>query len=85
MKPCFLYVVLCTKDGTLYTGISVDVERRVKSHNGVLRGGAKYTRSRRPVRLLAMKMFPSRSVAMKAERWFKTLSHAEKLKEIERW
>ena len=84
MKPCFLYAVLCD-DLTIYAGVSLDVLRRVKQHNGVLRGGAKYTRSRRPVRLLAMKKFESRSVALKAERWFKTLSHKEKLKEIERW
>ena len=46
-----LYIVCCA-DGTLYTGIAVDVARRVLQHNGEKRNGARYTSARRPVRLV---------------------------------
>jgi putative endonuclease len=76
---CWLYVVWCS-DGTLYTGISSDVKSRVRRHN---RGkGAKYTRSRRPVRLLRSWEYPDRSAAAKAEYAFKQLSRTEKLSRI---
>ena len=80
----FLYVVLCS-DGTLYAGITTDVERRIRQHNGELAGGAKYTRARRPVVLQASKDYDSRSSAAKAEYAFKQLSRTEKWKEIRRW
>jgi putative endonuclease len=63
-RPWFLYVVECA-DGTFYTGISIDVERRVREHNAGR--GAKYTATRRPVVLRAVWRFPSRRTAMQAE------------------
>ena len=72
-----LYILQCS-DKTLYTGITVDVERRVREHNSSTLG-AKYTRSRRPVRLMYSKKFRTRSAAAKAEYRIKQLSRKEKL------
>jgi putative endonuclease len=79
-----LYVVRCS-DGTLYTGITTDLTRRIRQHNGTLKGGAKYTRSRRPVTLLATRELPDRSAASKAEWAFKQLQRQQKLQEISGW
>ena len=73
----FLYVVKCS-DGTLYTGITTDVSRRLHEHNGTKKG-AKYTRSRRPVELVYWTDFHDRSAASKAESRFKKLRRSEKL------
>ena len=72
-----LYILECA-DGTLYTGITVDVKRRVGEHNSSKRG-AKYTRARRPVKLVYSKKFRNRSTASKAEARIKKLSRTEKL------
>ena len=80
----YLYVVRCA-DNSLYCGITTNLERRVKQHNGKLSGGAKYTRGRRPVELLACKTMESRSDASKAEWTFKQLRKPEKLIEISKW
>lgn len=71
-----LYILECA-DKTLYTGITVDLERRVKEHNHS-KLGAKYTRSRRPVWLVYSKKFRSRSTASRAESRIKKLSRVEK-------
>ena len=77
----FLYVVLCD-DGTLYTGITKNVPKRVSHHN--TGKGAKYTRSRLPVRLLAKcEICDSQSVALKCEYAFKQLSKKQKLSTIQ--
>ena len=81
MSTTYLYVLLC-KDRTLYTGITTDVRRRVRQHNGELKGGAKYTRSRRPVRLVFMWPYSSNSAAQKAERKFKALPRVSKISYI---
>lgn len=75
------YVLRCADD-TLYAGITTDVLRRVSQHNGEQRGGAKYTRSRRPVVLLRTWACRDRSEASKLESRFKKLSRPEKLKFI---
>ena len=67
-RPWFLYVVECV-DRSLYTGISTDVERRVREHNSGR--GAQYTSARRPVILRAIWRFPDRQHAMRAEIAFK--------------
>ncbi len=75
MKSWALYLLECT-DGSIYTGITVDVEARYAAH---LAGkGARYTRSHPPVRLLASFDYPDRSAASKAEYAMKQLSAAEK-------
>lgn len=71
----FMYVLECV-DGSLYTGYAVDVRRRLEAHNAGR--GAKYTRARRPVRLLAYAGFATKHDAMSAEYRFKQLSRDEK-------
>ncbi|MFA6305940.1 MAG: GIY-YIG nuclease family protein [Candidatus Gracilibacteria bacterium] len=74
----YLYILKCS-DGTLYTGITVDLERRVKEHN-TSKLGARYTSARRPVVLVYSKKFRNRSTASKAESRVKGLSREEKLR-----
>ncbi len=76
----YLYILQCS-DKTLYTGITTDVKRRIKEHNSSSLG-AKYTRGRRPVRLVYSKKCKTRSSAAKAEASLKKLSRAEKMKII---
>jgi putative endonuclease len=73
----YLYILKCA-DETLYTGITVDLPRRVKEHNSS-ELGARYTRSRRPVKLVYSKEFSGRSGASKEEARIKKLSREEKL------
>ncbi|MDP2676644.1 MAG: GIY-YIG nuclease family protein [bacterium] len=75
-----LYILKCV-DKTLYTGITTQLARRIKEHNSSTLG-AKYTRGRRPVKLVYSKKFRTRSTASKAEVRIKSLSRAEKLKLI---
>lgn len=72
-----VYIVQC-RDGTLYTGIAKDVATRVAQHNGA-RGGARYTRGRRPVRLIYCEAATSRSAASRREAGIKRLPRAAKL------
>ena len=61
----FVYILKCA-DETLYTGIATELERRIDEHNGSNKG-AKYTRARRPVRLVYSEEYPDRSAASKRE------------------
>ena len=72
-----LYILKC-RDKTLYTGITVDLERRIAEHNSSAKG-AKYIRPRRPVKLMYVKKFRNRSTALKAESKIKALTRSEKL------
>lgn len=75
----YVYVLRC-KDGTFYTGYTVDVDERIRKHN---KGTAsKYTRSRRPVTLAAKWHFDTKSAALKAEAGFKQLSRIEKIRAL---
>lgn len=76
----YLYILKCS-DKTLYTGITVDLKRRVREHNSS-KLGSKYTAARRPVKLVYTKKFRNRSLATKAESRIKKLSREEKLKLI---
>jgi predicted GIY-YIG superfamily endonuclease len=78
----FVYVVRCG-DGSLYTGISVDVEARVSVHNAGR--GARYTRSRLPVSLVYVERRRSRSSALKRELAIKALARPEKVALIAAW
>lgn len=73
-----VYMVECA-DGTLYTGITTDIERRIGEHNDSDKG-AKYTRAKRPVTLVYSEQLPDRSSASKREYELKQLSREEKLK-----
>ena len=72
-----VYIVRCA-DGTLYTGIAVDVMRRVAEHNSNNLLGASYTRGRRPVALAYQEPAESRSAAAKREYEIKQLSRKKK-------
>ena len=73
----FVYMVECS-DGTLYTGITTDLERRVDEHNNSVKG-AKYTRARRPVILVYSETLENRSDASKREFSIKKMSRKEKI------
>ena len=75
-NKAYMYVVECA-DGTLYTGYTTDVERRLKTHNAGK--GAKYTRARLPVKLLYSEVFDSKPEAMSAEALFKRKRREKKL------
>ena len=76
----YVYMVMCA-DGSLYTGWTTDTERRVAVHNS--EKGAKYTRGKRPVKLVYSERFDTKSEALKREWAIKQLSHDEKMKLIE--
>lgn len=80
-KDWFMYVVECA-DGTLYTGITTDLKRRLNEHNFSNRG-AKYTRSRRPVKYRLTILCANQSDAAKKEIKFKKQTRKQKLKSIE--
>jgi len=72
----FCYILECS-DGTLYTGITNDLEMRIRTHN--LGKGAKYTRNRLPVKLKWSEVVENRSEASKLEYKIKKLSRSQKL------
>ena len=76
MKTWCVYILRCA-DGTLYTGSTDDVERRVAVHNSGK--GAKYTRGRRPVEVVYTEECESCSAALKREYAIKQLIRAQKL------
>ena len=78
MNVC--YMLRCA-DGSLYTGWTTDLERRLRTHNAGK--GAKYTRSRLPVELVYREEFETRGEAMRRECQLKQLSRAEKLALLE--
>jgi putative endonuclease len=76
----FCYIVECS-DGTFYTGWSTDPQRRERQHN--LGRGARYTRDRRPVRLVYVEELPDKPSALRRELRIKRLPREKKLKLIE--
>ncbi len=76
-KIYFVYILEC-KDGTLYSGITTDLERRVHEHNTSPKG-AKYTKIRRPVILKYSEKYKTRSKALKREYAIKQLTRAAKI------
>ena len=75
-----VYILKCA-DETFYTGITVDLKRRLFEHNNS-NLGAKYTSGRRPVKLVYSKSFKDRSIAAKEEHRIKSLSRKDKLEMI---
>lgn len=73
-----MYIVECA-DGSLYTGITTDVVRRIREHNGEGVRGARYTRAQRPVTLRYAEELASRSEALKREYAIKQLTRAQKI------
>ncbi|SNY53413.1 Predicted endonuclease, GIY-YIG superfamily [Arsukibacterium tuosuense] len=79
--PWFLYMIR-TATGQLYTGISTDPARRLRQHNGELRGGAKALRGKGPLKLVYQQAMADRATASKAEYQLKQLSKAAKEQRI---
>ena len=77
MSSHFVYILRCA-DNTLYIGRTSDIQKRLKKHNGELAGGAKYTRSRRPVSLVFFEEYDTLSEALKREYALKQLSRKQK-------
>lgn len=77
----YTYVLECG-DGSLYTGWTNNVEKRLEAHNSGK--GAKYTKSRRPVRLVYLEEFETKEEAMRREYAIKHMSRKEKLQMIEK-
>jgi putative endonuclease len=69
--------MVCCANGTFYTGYTINVERRIALHNAGK--GGRYTRSHRPVSLVATWTFNSKGEALRAERPIKRLPRARKL------
>ena len=73
-----IYMVRCS-DGTLYTGITNDLKKRIEAHNSG-KDGARYTRSRRPVKLVYSEQVESKSAAAKLEYQLKKLPRLKKIR-----
>lgn len=80
MKEWYTYIVQCS-DKSLYTGITTDLDRRINEHN-TSNKGSKYTRTRRPVKLVYNETHIDRTSSSKRESEIKKLSRTEKLKII---
>lgn len=76
----YIYIVKCS-DGSLYTGWTTHLEKRVQAHNEGR--GAKYTRSRRPVELVYYEQLETKEEALRREYAIKQLSRIQKLRLIE--
>ena len=79
---CYVYIVQCSNGG-LYTGITKNLRRRIRQHNGITKGGAFYTKIHRPVFLQHVERYPSRKEARIREKEIQSWSHEEKLKLIQ--
>jgi putative endonuclease len=75
----YVYILKCS-DGTLYTGYTNNLEKRINVHNSGK--GAKYTRGRLPVELIYFEKYDSKSEAMKREYYIKCLTKEDKMKLI---
>ena len=72
-----IYILKCVDD-SLYCGITNNIEKRLKQHKGEIIGGAKYTRSHWPCKLVYKEKSASRSQALKREAIIKKMSKVEK-------
>ena len=82
MPEWTVYILRC-RDGSLYTGITTDPERRLAEHNSD-RGATRYTRARRPVQMIYTEPAEDRAAASRREAAIKRLSRAEKLRLIKK-
>jgi putative endonuclease len=81
MNHHYVYILECS-DKTLYTGSTHDIEKRIAEHNNSKKG-ARYTRSRRPVKLVYVESCSNLSDALKREAQIKKLSRVQKIRLIE--
>ena len=75
-KNWFVYMLRCA-DHSLYTGVTTDLERRLKEHNAI-KSVTRYTRARQPVSLVYHEVVSSRTLACKREAQIKKLTRAQK-------
>lgn len=75
-EPYWLYLLEC-EGGVYYAGIALDVERRFYQH--LFGTGARFTRARPPLRVLAVREYPSKSDALRAELRLKALARGDKV------
>ncbi len=75
----FAYIVKCADD-SLYCGWTSDLKHRMEAHNGIVPGGAKYTRGRRPVQLVYAESFHEKRAAQRREYAIKRMSKTQKLR-----
>ena len=75
----YFYILRCA-DNSLYSGITSNLEKRVREHNSVNSRGSKYTRAKRPVKLIYSEKYRSKKTAMKREIEVKRLTKVEKEK-----
>ncbi len=76
VRSYFVYILEC-KDGTLYTGITTDLKRRLKEHQAG--AGARYTRARSAVRMVYTEKHKNRSAASRREAEIKRLPRSRKI------
>ena len=76
-KNWLIYILEC-RDGSLYCGITNNIEKRLKQHEGKIKGGAKYTRSHWPCKLVYKEKSASQSEALQREMVIKKMSKVEK-------
>ncbi len=75
---CYVYIVQCSS-GSLYTGITSNVRKRIEQHNGIRWGGAFHTKMHRPVFLQHLERYETRSEARKRELEIQSWNHIEKI------
>ena len=73
----FVYILRCG-DGSLYTGVTTDPQRRLRQHRGEIKGGARYTRARMPIDMVYLEPRSNRSDATKREAQIKRLKVKDK-------
>ena len=78
----YVYIVQC-RDNTLYTGYTVDIDRRLEAHQEGL--ASKYTRGRTPVNLVYCEDLPTKSDALRREMQIKKMSRTEKMLLIDKF
>lgn len=74
-RKYYVYMLQC-RDGTFYTGFTTDIHRRLEEHSKGF--GSRYTRGRRPVKLVYQESFSSLRAALKREYWIKQLTRKDK-------
>ncbi len=82
-RPWYVYLARC-RDGSLYAGITTDLERRIEEHNHSSKG-ARYTRARRPVTLAYWEICGDRAAASRREHALKQLSRKAKQSLVSRY
>lgn len=75
--PFYTYILSCA-DGTFYTGKTKDIKKRIRQHNGEIKGGAKYTAPKRPVVLQYLEVFETHKESAQREYALKQLSRKQK-------